>query len=392
MKDSIQNFIKQQHAHEEMVSKFIGATTLSDSITKSMSIGSLSGALAYEKRLSGLDTIREYIDKEKLSSENYMKLINPVIPSYISDAISASSMLSRSGALGQFDALLSSSMSHQLTMSEAYKNFEISSSLKELHISDAIRRLTGPISTSIFASEALALDQFKGLSYVAQAGNAFSEANSKALRSSLGDWRETLAVPTLSQTLYIKHGFDRGLTELPHQAFYDVVAEAGLTDPNNDIELFGPVVVDVADENLSQEELNAKCYARIYRLETRLRSFIDEAMTARFGSGWFKQLPHDVKENLRELQEKKRNAGQERTLIECTDFSHYVKILFKGDLWRDVFSPLFGTRRKEDVLESLNRLKPIRDTAMHSNSVSHEDWVMLHFETGRLLKVISKLH
>ena len=115
-------------------------------------------------------------------------------------------------------------------------------------------------------------------------------------------------------------------------------------------------------------------------------------MTARFGNVWFKQLPADVKDNLEEVQKKKLKSGGDSTLIACTDFSHYTKIILKGDLWREVFSPLFGTRRKEDVQESLNRLKPIRDTAMHSNPVSHEDWVMLHFETDRLLKVIAKLH
>jgi hypothetical protein len=222
-----------------------------------------------------------------------------------------------------------------------------------------------------------------------RSGDVFGEEIFKTLRASLGDWRE-IVLPTLPQSLYLSQGFDRAFTEHPTPVLFEVVSDAGLTDATLDIALFGPIVNDIGDENLSDEERNVRCYTRIFRLENRVRAFIREAMTKAYGEGWFKRLPADVKENLREIQERKTKAGEQRTLIECADFSHYIKIIFKGDLWRDVFQPLFATRRKEDVLESFNRLKPVRDTAMHCNVVTHDDWVMLYFETDRLLRIITR--
>lgn len=390
MSKSLQDLIKQQQAREDLVTKYVVPPSLTDTIAK-MNRDSLGGILAHQQRLSAAESLNKMFEWDRLASAQLLKMTTPVIPSYISDAVNLSKKLSESTAIGQTKSIIGSAAWHHLKIGETFKHLEIGSAFKNLAIGGAIDRLV-PKIPPLFSSETFALEQFRNLGSVIRSADVFSEAHSKALRASLGDWRGTLVMPTVTQSLYVTQGFDRGLTELPDEEFFGVVSEAGLTHPSADIELFGPVIVDVGDEELSQEELNAKCYARIYRLETRLRIFIDEAMTARFGKSWFKQLPNDVKEKLVELQEKKKKAGEVRTLIECTDFSHYIKIIFKGDLWRDVFSPLFGTRRKEDVQESLNRLKPIRDTAMHSNPVSHEDWVMLHFETGRLLKVISNMH
>lgn len=390
MSKSLQEIIKQQQARIDMLSKYARAPSMTDTLAK-MNKDSLSGILARHKSISALESLGGIFEKERIASSQFLKMAAPVVPSFIGDSIKLSKTLSDSSVLGRMKSISDYNPAPHLKIGETIKNLELGSVFKTMAIGSAIERLV-PKIPSMFASEALALQQFKSLGSVIRSPDVFGEAHSEAVRASLGDWRGTLVVPTLAQSLYVTQGFDRGLTELPDEEFFGVVSEAGLTHPSTDIELFGPVIVDVGDEELSQEELNARCYARIYRLENRLRAFIDEAMTARFGKSWFKQLPNDVKENLKEVQEKKRSAGEERTLIECTDFSHYIKIIFKGDLWRDVFSPLFGTRRKEDVQESLNRLKPIRDTAMHSNPVSHEDWVMLYFETGRLLKVISKLH
>lgn len=390
MSKSLQDLIKQQQAREDLVNRFAVPPTLTDTIAK-MNSGAMGGILAHQKSLSAAESLNKMFERDRLASAQLLKMTTPVIPSYVNDTINMSKKLSESTALGQMKSIIDSAALHHLKIGDTFKHLEIGSAFRSLAIGSAIDRLV-PKIPPLFSSEAFALERFRNLGSVISSADVFGEAHSKALRASLGDWRGTLVMPTLAQSLYVTQGFDRGLTELPDEEFFGVVSEAGLTHPSTDIELFGPVIVDVGDEELSQEELNAKCYARIYRLETRLRVFVDEAMTARFGKGWFKQLPADVKDNLKEVQEKKRNAGEERTLIECTDFSHYIKIILKGDLWRDVFSERFGARRKEDVQESFNRLKPVRDTAMHSNPVSHEDWVMLHFETGRLLKVISSMH
>lgn len=389
MSKSLQDLIKQQQAHTEMVSKHLGALSASDTMAKTHK-DSLNVIVANQRSLSATHSLSRMFDRDRLASIGLLKMAAPVVPSYISDAINLAKNTAESTALSQAKAIIDSSDRHHFIIGSAIKKLELGNASKSMAIGAAIGRLTKNVSP-FFVSETFALERFKSLGRLVHSAEAFGETHSKALRASLGDWRGTLAVLTSTQSLYVTQGFDRGLTALPDEEFYGVVSDAGLNAPSSDIELFGPVIVGIGDEEVSQEERNAKCYARLYRLETRLRNFILEAMTAKFGKGWIKQLPNDVRENLKEIQHKKKGAGENRALIECTDFSHYIKIISKGDLWRDVFSPLFGTRRKEDVQESLNRLKPIRDTAMHSNPVSHEDWLMLYVETGRLLKIISKL-
>lgn len=394
MEKAFLDLIKRQAESEDLATRFSKQHLISEDLLKTVRSSSISDFLGTEQSRLAVSSIASFAEREKQNITNLLKISNPLPVSYISEASKIGEIFKAQDSLAlslskQFESIRAFDHLHNLNFA-ALKHFEIGSSLKNLGIGDAIKILSPVIPTNFFASQTTALSHFQELTKVFNAGNLFSERISNQLRDSLGDWRGQISFTSSPQSLYVSHGFDRGLTDFPSDVFYEVVSEAGLTETTSDIELFGPVVIDINDEFLQQEERNSKCYARIYRLEQRFREFIELAMTQRYGSGWFKQLPQGVKANLLELQEKKDNAGEQRTLIQCTDFSHYHQIIDNGNLWKEVFQPLFKTTRKADVIESLNRLKPVRDTAMHSNPVSHEDWVMLYYETGRLLSVITR--
>lgn len=227
-----------------------------------------------------------------------------------------------------------------------------------------------------------------------RAGEPFSFSASKVFRQTLGDWRdppqaESFAADRNPIQFYGERGFDAGLIETPDSIFYDELEDAGLDSTSLDLELYGPLIVPKKESLITAMQRNAACYQRMFQLETRLRQFIAEAMLAHFGPQWFKRLPEDVCIALKVVKTKKGGADEldERDL-KHTDFTHYEKVICRRDLWRDIFSAKFKTNRIEDVRESFIRLKFVRDTTMHCNSVSKEDLLTTITEGRRILSAI----
>ena len=144
---------------------------------------------------------------------------------------------------------------------------------------------------------------------------------------------------------------------------------------------------DDADEEEGLRRTNI-AHDWLLRLETQLRRFIDEKMIEAFGKDWPKhRLPNGVYEM---WQEKERKARQEdsrdRPLIAYADFTDYELVICKHDNWREVFAPFFG--RRESVLESFQRLYPVRLDTMHARPITLDDELLLRVETKRLVRVM----
>ena len=129
-------------------------------------------------------------------------------------------------------------------------------------------------------------------------------------------------------------------------------------------------------------------YVRITGLETQLRRFIDERMTACYGSDWPKhQLPNGMYRQWKEKKQKAQQGGRgEDALIAYADFTDYVQVMCKRDNWH-VFSPIFD--RKENVRESFRRMHPVRVDTMHARQITQDDALLLDFETRRLSKAMN---
>lgn len=227
-----------------------------------------------------------------------------------------------------------------------------------------------------------------------RAGEPFSFNASKVFRQTLGDWRDppfphSIAPPRNPIEVYAERGFDAGLIETPESIFYDELEDAGLDSTSLDLELYGPLIVPKSESLITAMQRNAACYQRMFQLETRLRQFIADAMLAHFGAQWLKQLPEDVRVALKLVKSKKGGADElDENDLKHTDFTHYEKVICRKDLWRVIFSAKFKTNRIEDVRESFTRLKFVRDTTMHCNSVSKEDLLTTITEGRRILNAI----
>ncbi len=141
------------------------------------------------------------------------------------------------------------------------------------------------------------------------------------------------------------------------------------------------------DEEDGFERTNA-AHDRLMRFETQLRKFIDETMTAAFGDNWIRQrVPGEIWTKWRDKREQARERGEQLwPLIAYADFSDYVPIITRRDNWEAVFKPIFC--RAESVIESFQRLYPIRICTMHARVITQDDELYLYVEVKRLLAAI----
>jgi len=218
----------------------------------------------------------------------------------------------------------------------------------------------------------------------------FSDQLAETLRLSLGDWRQPIDWPETifhdavqRSAFYRAQGFDDALTDFSEEAFDDAVVATDLdVDPPTLVTIYGdpiaPADADYARNNLAYDWLT--------RLESHIRSYIDQRMSAAFGPGWEKhKLPNGMHERWQEKRQKDR-SGTNHPLIAYADFTDYEPLITRKDVWREIFSAEFG--RVENLHEAFQRLYPIRVATMHARPITQDDELILFTETRHLSKVV----
>ncbi|MDB5974108.1 MAG: hypothetical protein JWR07_868 [Nevskia sp.] len=243
-----------------------------------------------------------------------------------------------------------------------------------------------------------ALTELHGIGNALNNIHGYNHALTKALRLDLGDWRDrvtlneaVVADPVGRAALYVERGFNTSLTDFPDRAFQTGLQVAGLGIEDFDE---NPPDVDAKGSNDDIEEAalrrNNKCHDYLQRLERRLRIFIDQAMTAQYGTDWprhrLQKQTYDAWQEKRERAE--RNGASVSSLIELADFTDYENIICRRDHWREIFVNQFI--RQESVRESFQRLYPLRIATMHARLLTKEDELYLIAEAMRLLGAIKR--
>ncbi|MCX5847664.1 MAG: Swt1 family HEPN domain-containing protein [Deltaproteobacteria bacterium] len=251
-----------------------------------------------------------------------------------------------------------------------------------LHREDAARSVTAILELQCMGN---ALRTMKG----------FDPEFTTSLRLDLGDWRDKITFPKsvfidpVARTdFYVNRGFNTALTDFPDAAFHQGLGIAGLDGVSLDLELHGSAALPSTDpkEETDLQRTN-RCHDRLQRFERRLRQFIDEKMTSRYGPNWpKKRLASELYEKWEFKKERAERNGGMLTFIEVADFTDYETIICRKDHWREIFETMF--KKKESVRESLQRLQPIRLAVTHARIVTKEDELYLVAEIRRLLSAI----
>ena len=256
--------------------------------------------------------------------------------------------------------------------------------------------ITTPWVNSVEAARSVtAILELQGMGNALRMVKGFDLELTAALRLDFGDWRDKITFPEsvlidpVARTdFYVTRGFNTALTDFPEAAFHQSLELAGLDGETLNLELYGSVVHPSTDskEEAGLQRTN-KCHDCLQRFERRLRQFINDAMTAQYGSNWpKKRLAPKLYEDWEFKKQRAESNGDILTFIEVADFTDYETIICKQDNWREVFEARF--KKKESVRESLQRLQPIRKAAMHARIVTKEDELYLYAEVTRLLSAI----
>ena len=223
----------------------------------------------------------------------------------------------------------------------------------------------------------------------------FSESAAAQVRGRLGDWRRLVTWPdniwrdlAARADFYDDLGFDADLTDLPPAAFHEAAEIAGIRSAPSLVESYGPLVPpsSAANEEDGFARTN-EAHDWLQRFESHLRRFIDDQMTRKYRPAWPRhRLPNGMYQRWR----KKEGTAQARrpvcALIAYADFNDYVDIITRRDNWEEVFECYF--ERREDVLESFRRLRPIRLDTMHARPISQDDQLLLYVEVKRIMSAI----
>jgi hypothetical protein len=215
----------------------------------------------------------------------------------------------------------------------------------------------------------------------------FSDRAADILRESLGDWREPIVWPKdvfddlrARSAFYEARGFDPLLTAYPSPAFHEGLSALGLSEHSSED--------TVDDEEVAGLERVKAAHSRLVRFERSVRRFIHLRMSAAYGDKWIKQrVPGPIWQDWADKQERARSQGRPvETLIDYAEFGDYVQIITRTDNWEAVFKGVFV--RPSSVIESFQRLYPLRNDTMHSRMISQDDELFLLAETRRIQRAI----
>ena len=239
--------------------------------------------------------------------------------------------------------------------------------------------------------------QLQNIGHALKQMPAFGDDLTSALRADLGDWRDTITWPdpifsdmAARSTYYVERGFNPDLTNFPADAFRESVdiAELG-SKPASLVDVYGDPV-PASNDPAEEEGLHRTNEAHdwLQRFEVRLRRFINDGMTAKFGSDWPRhRLPNGFYDRWQEKKQAALRAGErDRPLLDYADFTDYAPIMCRTDNWKQVFAAVYG--RQESVRESLQRLYPLRICTMHARPITQDDQLFLYVEVKRLIGAI----
>lgn len=241
----------------------------------------------------------------------------------------------------------------------------------------------------------MGIARLTALTAAASATNPFDLSSVTTMRAALGDWRDVtmpwrfLPDTNLRERFYIERGFDMNLIRLPEPAFTRALENVGLVRHL-------PAPVDLAFEEIDEEELlrqrMSQVYKLLFRLERALRNYIDRLMTQKCGIDWERLRCHGNGKIYQLWIQKRDKAIQSglkpERLIQYADFTEYADLITRTDNWDEVFKTVFG--RPESIRESFFRLAPVRVCTMHARPITKTELMLATAEATRLLMAIGE--
>jgi hypothetical protein len=139
-------------------------------------------------------------------------------------------------------------------------------------------------------------------------------------------------------------------------------------------------------------EKEPNSYETLHALEFQLRQLIEKQLSRISGNWWLERIPDDVRQNA-ELRKAKNerpmpwySLRKEEPLISFVDFNDYIKIIRRGDNWKQVFKDIF--KDEEWISTKLKEIEPVRNAIAHSRSLTKEQRKRLELNAADIARII----
>ncbi len=153
---------------------------------------------------------------------------------------------------------------------------------------------------------------------------------------------------------------------------------------------YGLKVIESREMDYSEPMSNA--YVLLFKLEYKLRLFIENKLKEKYGSDWWeKGIPSSVK---REAEGRKKDeleigwqVSKDKSIINYIEFKDIDNIISHTDNWK-IFEPYF--RDLQNIKAKLNELEYIRNDIAHTRVLSDEGYNRLTSYFKEIMAMISK--
>lgn len=149
-------------------------------------------------------------------------------------------------------------------------------------------------------------------------------------------------------------------------------------------EVLNEVLIDykvTTEERLDEKDRDP--HILLNELETVLRKCIKTNLERVSTNWWRERVPPDVRER---AEERRENDGLKRDIVEYIDFADYVKIIMKGDNWRECFQKIF---KSVNIDTKLKELEPIRNSIAHNRNITEEQRKKLEMYAREIINAVS---
>lgn len=136
-------------------------------------------------------------------------------------------------------------------------------------------------------------------------------------------------------------------------------------------------------------------YGMLKNLENNLRLVIENELSSKSNNWWMGRIPNDVRENAEIKKQKNEKTwpwytGKSDSLTTYLDFNDYLKIIRRGDNWKEIFKNIFID--EEWISAKFKELSPIRNSIAHNRELNKQDIDRLKINATDIISCINRKH
>lgn len=132
-----------------------------------------------------------------------------------------------------------------------------------------------------------------------------------------------------------------------------------------------PLHIQISKQIENEAEVTQRCYYWLFIFENKMRIFIQDSLSEKYGENWYNILSEKVKHKIEKNRKSWHGGVQPRSPLEFTELSSLGNIIMSK--WKDVFENKFVNTNLTSLKESLKRIESFRKGIAHNRMLTEEE-------------------